>query len=75
MSDSVRLLQIGHELEELFVSGELTLGKFQNLYLSAEQACGADQDALEMFSPLAKDPSWLDWIREHVREQERLHVA
>ena len=75
MSDTFRLEQIGHELEELYVSGELTLQKFQDLYIAAEQACGADKDALEMFSPLAKDPSWMEWIREHARERQRLPVA
>jgi hypothetical protein len=78
MSDFVRLEQIGHELFDLHVSGELTLQKFQELFLAAEQACGTDRDArdhLEMFSPLAEDPSWMEWLREHSRRRRRLHVA
>jgi len=80
MSDLARLEQIGHELCDLYVSGELTFQKFQELFLAAEQACGTDRgarDHLEMFSPLAKEASWMEWLREHGRERrrQRLHVA
>jgi hypothetical protein len=56
----------------------LTLQKFQELFLAAEEACGTDRvarDHLEMFSPLAKDPSWMAWLREHGRQRRRLNVA
>ena len=78
MSDFAKLQQIGHELEELYVSGELTLQKFQELFLAAEEACGTDRemrDHLEMFWPLAKEPSWMEWLREHGRQRRRLNVA
>jgi hypothetical protein len=78
MSDLAKLEQIGHELFDLHVSGELTFQKFQELYLAAEQACGTDWEArghLEMFSPLAKEDSWMEWLRERGRERRRLHVA
>jgi hypothetical protein len=69
------LERVGNEMYERSVAGTLDFTSFQRLFADARAACGADEDALEMFCPYAKPEGWWDWMTQELHRVPSRRVA
>ena len=67
--------KIGMELSTRLADESLDFTAFRSLFSQAVEACGAETDTLEMFYSVAKDPVWLEWLRQQLANLPARSVA
>jgi len=70
-----KLVAIGSELDDLYLSGRLDFDAFKSLLTRAIPAAGPDHEGLEMFCHFARGEGWWDWMMQEIQKTPSSRVA
>ena len=70
-----KLVAVGAELDDLYLSGRLDFDGFKALFHRAIAICGPDDDSMETFCHYATGEGWWAWMVQELQKAPSRRVA